>query len=302
MNPFCFILICLFSVIPAFAHPDADVIPQTSGPIILFNANEFSNLESLKMMQDSSVFSKMNEIKKKMESKKIPVKIDTIHVFPKGFMLKSNATISIVRYILKYNVVSDQLKWKEITKEDGKTSQFEIENDKKDKYYISFPKDGYLLFESLITKKTIENDSCRPLLKLVPDDAVFAVLWPEPVAITEYPMMGDLKSVTLFVRYLKNEKRPFYAELILPARSEEKSNKITIACKNFFQDIYKQASLIDKIPQTMVNAFTVTSNSDTTKIHIALTEEDSKVFVSLFLSSFKTILEPLLVKEKQKSN
>lgn len=304
-----------FSMI-AIAHEDYEALPNVSGAVTFFRLDKIAEAPFLPALKSTPLYKEIDRIQNTLEKKKMPIKAESLAVFPDGFLLKSNATPATVRYILKYKVLSDKLTWEEhvmeemnptiITKEKSdkevkheqekekivKKTYFTIKNAEGETFVITFPLEHYILVRTLIPHNAIEPLSAKPLLKDTPDDVVLALLWPDPGVSAQYPLMGELKSVSVYIRYLKGEPRPVFAEVNMPAKSEESAIKITCACKEFFDEIYKKASKVGEIPKDMVNAFVVSSSGTTTKIHSSLTDDNAKLFLTLFLTALSDAIAP----------
>lgn len=298
---FSLLFLCGAWMFPArlSAHPDAEALPDTSGPLTFLVPEKLKKADFFPPGRKTPLFQKIEDVQRILADKKMPLTVDSVSVFQDGFLLHSNATPALVRYILKYKLLSDKLVWSEENKED-KSVQFKVETADKQLFFITFPKEKYLLVQPLIPMRAVPKFACPGLLKLVPDDALIAFLWPNPGGIPEYPLMGELQSISMYVRYLAGEPRPVYTEIVMPANSPESAAKIAAACKDFFDGVYKNASRLGKIPRSLVNAFVVSCSGDTAKIHVSLTDEHAKLFLTLFMTSLSNAIEPFALPDKLK--
>ena len=142
--------------------------------------------------------------------------------------------------------------------------------------------------------------SAAALLKTVPDDAVMAYVWPEPGASAEYPLMGELNSISFHVVRDEKDSRPVHAEIVMPAKSAEAALKIQTACRDSIEQVYREAAKLGRIPDELVNAFTVTRKEAEVAIHIALPDDMAKYLFTQFATALQEEVRPFAVPDKLK--
>ena len=97
-----------------------------------------------------------------------------------------------------------------------------------------------------------------------------------------YPLMGELKRITLHVVRDGMDKRPVHTDIVMPAKSTEAAQKIQKHCQDTIDQVYCEAAKLGKIPEELVNAFTVTRNNAEVVIHIALPDDMAKYLFTQF--------------------
>ena len=120
------------------------------------------------------------------------------------------------------------------------------------------------------------------LLKSMPERTAMTCELLMPKASPGYPLMGELKRITLLVVRDEMDKRPVHADIVMPAKSTEAAQKIQKACQNTIDQVYREAAKIGKIPEELVNAFTVTRNNAEVAIHVALPDDMAKYLFTQF--------------------
>ena len=120
------------------------------------------------------------------------------------------------------------------------------------------------------------------LLKSMPERTTMTCELLCPKAAPEYPLMGELKRITLHVVRDEMDKRPVHAEIVMPAKSNEAAQKIQKTCQETIDKVYSEAAKLGKIPEELVNAFTITRNNTEVAIHIALPDDMAKYLFTQF--------------------
>ena len=153
-----------------------------------------------------------------------------------------------------------------------------------------------MLFRSGETKPDTAKTAAA-LLKDVPADAVVAYVWPDPGATAEYPMMGELKSISFHVagHAASEASGPVRAEIAMPAKSPESALKIQTACQSTIDEVYAEAAKLGKIPRELVGAFTVARKDAVVTIRIALPDDMAKYFFTTFAEALRDMVSPLAV-------
>jgi len=301
------------------AHPAWEYLPATDGPVTLIAPDLSREGAFLPDAKDNPVLRSYDEFVAKLKAKRLNVSVRSFTVFPDGFLLNTSATPATVRYILKYKILGEDYTWTE-SENDG-TTVFTLSVPEKGSYRITFPAKEWLLFtanrppapadDPAIAKAsgTAETKPDVPptasaLLKDVPSDAAIAYIWPEPGATPEYPLMGELRSISFHVAGQaapadgKASGRPVLAEIAMPAKTPESALKIQNACQSTIDEVYAEAAKLGKIPQELVGAFTVTRKDAVVTIRISLPADMAKYFFTTFAEALRGMVSPLAVPEK----
>ena len=298
-----------------YAHPAWEYLPVTPGPVTLIAPELARTAPFLPDEKDNPVLRSYSEFLAKLKAKGLKVDIHSFAVFPDGFLLNSTATPATVRYVLKYKVLGEDYTWTE-SETDGRKS-FSLTVPGSGAYQITFPADGWLLFLAnrppapaddpvLAGSAKKENDTAKTaaeLLKDIPSQAAIAYIWPEPGATAEYPLMGELSSITFHVTGADAPSpsvRSVRAEIAMPAKTPEAALKIQNACQSTIDEVYAEASKLGKIPAELVGAFTVARKEAVVTIRIALPPDMAKYFFTTFAEALRGGIQPLEVPDKLK--
>lgn len=307
----CAVLSCAL-----YAHPAWEYLPDTPGPVTVIAPELARTAQFLPDEKDNPVLQAYSEFLAKLKAKNLKVEIKSFAVFPDGFLLNSTATPATVRYVLKYKVLGEDYTWTE-SETDGKKS-FALTVPGSGAYQITFPADGWLLFLANRPPAPADDpvlaaptDKSKPdtakttaeLLKDIPAQAAIAYIWPEPGATPEYPMMGELKSVTFHVTGSdapSPSARSVRAEIVMPAKTPEAALKIQNSCQSTIDEVYAEAAKLGKIPAELVGAFTVVRKEAVVTIRIALPPDMAKYFFTTFAEALRGSIQPLEVPDKLK--
>ena len=307
----CAVLSCTL-----YAHPAWEYLPDTPGPVTLIAPELARTAQFLPDEKDNPVLQAYSEFLAKLKAKSLKVEIKSFALFPDGFLLNSTATPATVRYVLKYKVLGEDYTWTE-SETDGRKS-FALTVPGSGAYQITFPADGWLLFLANRPPAPADDpvlaapsDKTKPgtaktaaeLLKDIPPQAAIAYIWPEPGATAEYPLMGELQSVTFHVTGADAPSpsvRSVRAEVAMPAKTPEAALKIQNACQSTIDEVYAEASKLGKIPAELVGAFTVVRKEAVVTIRIALPPDMAKYFFTTFAEALRGSIQPLEVPDKLK--
>lgn len=311
----CLCAVLLGSTILLSAHPAGDVFPDADGPVTLLTPDRIREAQFLPDAKSNPLFLAYENILNKLEEKHIRLTVHSLAVFDEGFLLNSSATPSTVRYILKYRLLGDGITWTEAG--DTENASFNLNIPDGGSFRITFPAKDWLLCTANRApapaddpadgtkpesggKKSASAVSNASLLKAVPGDAVLAYVWPEPDATTEYPLLGELKSLSFHVVRDAKDKRPVHAEIVMPAKSTEAAVKIRKACRSTIDQVYAEAAKLGKIPPELVNAFSVTQEDAEVAIRIALPDDMAKYLFTQFAAALQEEIKPFAVPDKLK--
>ena len=295
------------------AHPAGDYFPDTPGPVTLLAPELVRDAPFLPDAKDNPLFLACKEILGKLEEKHISIKVHSLAAGDEGFLLHSTASPATVRYILKYKLLGDGIAWTENGSADDPSFNLTVPDS--GSYRITFPAKDWLLFSAnkppepaddpseAGKTKTKENESAvsaASLLKVIPDGAAMAYVWPAPDATPEHPLLGELKSISFHIVRDAADKRPVHAEIAMPAKSTEAALKIQKACQDTIGQVYSEAANLGRIPPELVNAFTVTRKDAEVAIHIALPDDMAKYLFTQFASALQEEIRPFAVPDKLK--
>ncbi len=300
---------------PLAAHPAGEHFPETAGPVTLLTPDLVKNAPFLPDAKNNPLFLAYDELMGKLEAKHIKVAVHSLAVFEDGFLLNSSASPATVRYILKYKLLGEKYAWTETG--DADHPAFNLTVPDCGSFRITFPAKDWLLFtenkppepadDPAEAKKTENKEktpvvvSASSLLKSLPDDGVaMAYVWPEPGATPEYPMMGELKSISFHIVRDAQDKRPVHAEIAMPAKSADAALKIQRSCQDTIAQVYGEAAKLGKIPSELVNAFTVTRTENEVAIRIALPDDMAKYLFTQFATALHEEIEPFAIPDKLK--
>ena len=138
------------------------------------------------------------------------------------------------------------------------------------------------------------------LLKSMPERTAMTCEMLSPKASPEYPLMGELKRITLHVVRDEMDKRPVHADIVMPAKSTEAAQIIQKSCQDSIEKVYSEAAKLGKIPEELVNAFTVTRNNADVSIHIALPDDMAKYLFTQFAVALQEEVNPFAIPDKLK--
>jgi len=294
-----------------YAHPAWEYLPETDGPVTLVAPELARQAAFLPDEKDNPVLHAYAEFQSKLKAKRLNETVESLAVFPDGFLAKTSASPATVRYILKYKILGEDYTWTE-SGTDGDTA-FSLSLPDKGSFRITFPAKGWLLFAANRPPapaddpalavpgepKPVAAKTAAALLKDVPENAVVAYVWPEPGATAEYPLMGELGSISFHVAGHKaSESGPVRAEIAMPAKTPESALKIQTACQSTIDEVYAEAAKLGKIPQELVGAFTVSRKESVVTIRIALPDDMAKYFFTTFAESLRGMVQPLAVPDK----
>ena len=311
---------CIFAAMLGFAitlsaHPAGDFFPDdNAGPVTLLTPDQIRNAPFLPEAKSNPMFLACEDILSKLEAKHITLKVHSLAVFDEGFLLNSSATPSTVRYILKYKILGEQIAWTESGNTDNPS--FNLTIPENGSFRITFPAKDWLLLaanrppapaDDPSEAKEAESKGKRPapvsaasLLKALPDNAVIAYVWPGPDATAEYPLLGELESISFHIVRDAQDKRPVHAEIFMPAKTADAALKIQKSCQDTISQVYQEAAKLGKIPPELVNAFTVTRKENEVAIHIALPDDMAKYLFTQFAAALQEEIRPFAVPDKLK--
>ena len=86
----------------------------------------------------------------------------------------------------------------------------------------------------------------------------------------------------------------------MPAKSAEAALKIQTACRDSIEQVYREAAKLGRIPDELVNAFTVTRKEAEVAIHIALPDDMAKYLFTQFATALQEEVRPFAVPDKLK--
>lgn len=299
---------------PLAAHPAGDYLPAaTEGPVTLLAPERIKDAPFLPDAKDNPLLLAYGELLRKLEANHVKVDVHSLAVFEDGFLLNSSASPATVRYILKYKILDERIVWTESGESDS--AAFNLTLPDGGSFRITFPAKDWLLFLENKPPAPAEDPGKAPsaparehpggvsaaqLLKAVPDEAVMAYVWPEPGAAPEYPLMGELKSLSLRIVRDEADKRPVHAEIAMPAKSPEAALKIQKACTDRIDQVYQDAAKLGDIPPELVNAFTVARRDADVSIHIVLPDDMAKFFFTQFATALQEEIRPFAVPDNLK--
>ena len=299
--------------LPLAAHPAGDFFPEAAGPVTLLTPDQVKNAPFLPDAKNNPLVLAYEELLGKLEEKHIKVSVHSLAVFGEGFLLNSSASPATVRYILKYKLLGEQYTWTETGNADHPAFNLTIPDG--GAFRITFPAKDWLLFtenkppepadDPSEAKKPENKEKASPvsassLLKSLPDGVAMAYVWPEPGATPEYPILGELESISFHVVRDAQDKRPVHAEIVMPAKTADAALKIQRSCQDTITQVYSEAAKLGKIPAELVNAFTVTRNDAEVAIRIALPDDMAKYLFTQFASSLQGMVQPFAVPDKLK--
>ena len=310
---FCVCAFLLGLAVPLAAHPAGDYLPEMEGAVTLLTPGQVKNAPFLPDAKNNPLFVKYEEILGKLEEKHIKVTVHSLAVFGEGFLLNSSASPATVRYILKYKLLGDQFAWTETG--DADHPAFNLTVPDGGAFRITFPAKDWLLFtenkppepaDDPSEVKKPENKEKAPavsaasLLKSLPDGVAMAYVWPEPGATPEYPLLGELESLSFHIVRDEKDKRPVHAEIVMPAKTADAALKIQRSCQDTITQVYSEAAKLGKIPPELVNAFTVARKDTEVSIHIALPDDMAKYLFTQFAAALQEEIRPFAVPDKLK--
>ena len=310
---FCVCVFLLGLAVPLAAHPAGDYLPEAEGAVTLLTPGQVKDAPFLPDAKNNPLFLKYEDMLAKLEAKHIKLTVHSLAVFGEGFLLNSSATPATVRYILKYKLLGEQYIWTETGDADHPSFNLTIPDG--GSFRITFPTKDWLLFmenkppepaDDPSEAKKPENKEKAPvvsaasLLKSLPDGVAMAYVWPEPGATPEYPLMGELKSLSFHIVRDEKDKRPVHAEIVMPAKSADAALKIQRSCQDTITQVYGEAAKLGKIPPELLNAFTVTRKDTEVSIHIALPDDMAKYLFTTFASALQGMVQPFAVPDKLK--
>ena len=297
-------LAVLFALaLPLAAHPAGDLLPAaTEGQVTLLAPDQLKNAPFLPDAKDNPLLLAYEELLRKLEEKHIKVQVRSLAVFGDGFLLNSSASPATVRYVLKYKVLDERIAWTEAGTPDDPAFNLTVPDG--GSFRVTFPAKDWLLCTANrppepaddpsgpekpgAKEKAAPAVSAAQLLKALPDGVAIAYVWPEPGATPEYPLMGELKSISFHVvRDGQDKLRPVHAVLVMPAKTPEAALKIQKACTDRIDQVYLDAAKLGDIPAELVNAFTVARDDDRVAIRIALPDDMAKYFFTTFSAALR---------------
>ena len=299
--------------LPLAAHPAGDFLPDVPGPVTLLAPARIKDAPFLPDSKNNPLFLAFQEVQDKLEAKRIPVKVYSLAVFEDGFLMNSTASPATVRYILKYKILGEQIAWTESGDTDCPVFNLTVPDN--GSFRLTFPAKDWLLCSVIAPPEPADDTASESassagegtpavcaaaLLKTVPDDAVLAYLWPDPGATPEYPLMGELNSITFHVVRDEKDSRPVHAEIVMPAKTPEAALKIQKGCQDKISQVYQEAAKLGKIPPELVNAFTVMRKEAEVSIRIALPDDMAKYLFTQFATALQEEVRPFAVPDKLK--
>ena len=308
--------VCAFLLglaVPLAAHPAGDFLPEVEGAVTLLTPDQVKDAPFLPDAKNNPLFLKYEDMLAKLEAKHIKLNVRSLAVFGEGFLMNSSASPAIIRYILKYKLLGEQITWTETG--DADHPAFNLTVPDGGSFRITFPAKDWLLCavnrppepaDDPSEAKKPENRekasavSAASLLKALPDDIAMAYVWPAPGATAEYPLMGELESISFHVVRDAKDKRPVHAEIVMPAKTADAALKIRNSCHETIEQVYGEAAKLGRIPSELVNAFTVARKDTEVSIHIALPDDMAKFFFTTFATALQEEVKPFAVPDKLK--
>ena len=310
---FCVCAALLGFAVPLAAHPAGDYLPEVEGAVTLLTPGQVKDAPFLPDAKNNPLFLKYEDTLAKLEAKHIRLNVHSLAVFGEGFLMNSSATPATVRYILKYKLLGEQIAWTETG--DADRPAFNLTVPDGGSFRITFPAKDWLLCAANKPPEPADDPSeakqpeskgkmpavsAASLLKVLPDDVAMAYVWPEPGATPEYPLMGELESISFHVVRDAKDKRPVHAELVMPAKTADAAQKIRKSCQETFDQVYGEAAKLGKIPPELVNAFTVARDDGRVTLRIALPDDMAKYFFTTFAAALQKEVKPFAVPDKLK--
>lgn len=306
-------LFLLGFAVPLAAHPAGDYLPEVEGAVTLLTPGQVKGAPFLPDTKNNPLFLRYEELLGKLEAKHIKLNVHSLAVFGEGFLMNSSASPATVRYILKYKLLGEQIAWTETG--DADHPAFNLTVPDGGSFRITFPAKDWLLCaanrppepaDDPSEAKQPENKEKTPavsaasLLKSLPDDVTMAYVWPEPGATPEYPLMGELKSISFHIVRDAKDKRPVHAELVMPAKTADAALKIQMACQTSIDQGYRDAAKTGQIRPEHSNTVRVTRKDTEVAIHFVLPDDDAKEFFTRFAAALQEEVRPFAVPDKLK--
>ena len=147
-----------------------------------------------------------------------------------------------------------------------------------------------LLVKTQFRVKELEEENksiSTSLLNVLKTDAMVSYTLFEPQSSPDYPLLGELTSITCNIVRDKNDTRPVHADIFMSAKSHDAALKIQCTCQATIEQVYRDASQLGPIPSELVDAFTVELNDNEITIHIALPDEMAKYLFAQFFSALQ---------------
>lgn len=314
---FCACAALLALAAPLAAHPAGEYLPETDGAVTLIVPDKLKDAPFLPDTKDNPLFLVYDEILKKLEAKHVRVTVHALAKYDEGILLNSTASPATVRYILKYKVLGDDIAWTESGDTDNPVFNLTVPDS--GAFRITFPAKDWLLFAVNAPPAPVDDtESAKPapaskkepssspavsaasLLKALPDDSLLALVWPEPGATAEYPLLGELKGLSFHIVRNASDKRPIHAEIAMPAKTDEAALKLKKACQDKFDEVYRNAEKEGTVPDELVNAFTVVREDAKVTVHILLPDDMAKYMFSQFATALQDEIRPFIVPDKLK--
>ena len=310
---FCVCALLLGLAVPLAAHPAGDFLPEVEGAVTLLTPGQVKNAPFLPDAKSNPLFLKYEDMLAKLEAKHIKLNVHSLAVFGEGFLMNSSASPATIRYILKYKILGEQIAWTETG--DADHPAFNLTVPDGGSFRITFPAKDWLLCavnrppepaddpseaKKPETREKTPAVSAASLLKALPDDVAMAYVWPEPGATAEYPLMGELQSISFHIVRDEKDMRPVRAELAMPAKTVEAALKIRKSCQETIDQVYAEAAKLGEIPSELVNAFTVTRTENEVAIRIALPDDMAKYLFTTFAEALQGMVQPFAVPDKLK--
>ena len=299
--------------VPLSAHPAGDFLPAGQGPVTLLAPARIKDAPFLPDSKDNPLFLAFQAMQDKLEAKRIKIEVHSLAVFDDGFLIHSTASPATVRYILKYKLLGDQIAWTESGEADNPVFNLTVPDN--GSFRVAFPAKEWLICSVIAPPEPADDAAAKPvpsagesapaasaaaLLKTVPDNVVMAYVWPEPGATADYPLMGELNSISFHVVRDGKDSRPVHAEIVMPAKTSDAALKIQKGCQDRISQVYQDAAKLGKIPPELVNAFTVTRKETEVTIHIALPDDMAKYLFTQFATALQEEVRPFAVPDKLK--
>ncbi|MBR2964316.1 MAG: hypothetical protein IKC53_08935, partial [Lentisphaeria bacterium] len=236
---FCVCAALLGLAVPLAAHPAGDHLPEVEGAVTLLTPDQVKDAPFLPDAKNNPLFLKYEDMLAKLEAKHIKLNVRSLAVFGEGFLMNSSASPATVRYILKYKLLGEEYTWTETG--DADRPAFNLTVPDGGSFRITVPAKDWLLCVANTPPEPADDPSeakqpetgekvlvvsAASLLKALPDDVAMAYVWPEPGATPEYPLMGELKSISFHIVRDAKDKRPVHAELVMPAKTADAALKI----------------------------------------------------------------------------
>ena len=311
----CLAAALLGSAAPLAAHPAWEHLPAvTEGPVTILAPDRIRNAPFLPDPEYNPLYLAYRDFLNKLEDNHITVRVHSLTACGDGILLNASASPATVRYVLKRKIFGDRILWSESGTPDDPVFTLTVPDN--GSFRITFPAKEWLLCTENKPpapaddpvpgkipsegKKAAPTVSVAELLKAVPDDAVMAVVWPEPGVSPEYPLLGEVASLSLHIVRNAADLNPVRTKIVMAAKTADAAWKIQNACRDRIAQVYADAAQLGRIPPELVNAFTVTRKDAEVTISITLPDDMAKYVFTQFATTLREEISPFVVPDKLK--